>query len=574
MILELLLSIIIPSAAAADVRLQGVLTTQLSPPTLSAQLKEGFHFNDKAPQLLLIDGQKLKPSLLAGREAKFEALPRSWRSATANLYICDDAVTFCALQKIELLTPKGQVTSTANLAPARPSAAPHLTSPESKSPAPSARGEFDRNGFIENDFAGAISLAKKQGKLILADFSARWCPGCVRYETETFSTPGFKKQSAPYIKLKLDADRFSNSVHSAKFKITSIPTLLVFNADQEEISRLVDYQAPEVVSRFFESIQQDPAPIARVVAQADTKPPTQDPGALLKLGRRRLSAGRAGEAIPFLTQIQPPPPELLEARVESAAEHFQTDPKTLDAYTAALRSAISQEPGSSRSIPWRTRWVGLLKDKALIQTVTADGTTLADHLLADPVALRAATQTDNVGEFTGFERLLVATYRADLIGESQPPDSQRTIAAWKKAAEVGKSLRIPPQLDGVWLRRLIVETAAKNFDDANELASAILRRQPGNGDVQRRKLKILVELKRFPEAVHLGERAIRNAYGRNEFWVAEYLAKAYLGAGDQRVALSLIDRFLSRDEAEWPTLASTRETLKNLRKVAAASTGS
>ena len=35
--------------------------------------------------------------------------------------------------------------------------------------------------------------AKKEKRLILADFSARWCPGCVRLENEVLGSREFKK---------------------------------------------------------------------------------------------------------------------------------------------------------------------------------------------------------------------------------------------------------------------------------------------------------------------------------------------------------------------------------------------
>jgi thiol-disulfide isomerase/thioredoxin len=46
--------------------------------------------------------------------------------------------------------------------------------------------KINKHGFIEQNFQKAIDLAKSKGKLLLVDFGARWCPGCVRLETEIF----------------------------------------------------------------------------------------------------------------------------------------------------------------------------------------------------------------------------------------------------------------------------------------------------------------------------------------------------------------------------------------------------
>src|SRR6476620_6242570 len=97
-----------------------------------------------------------------------------WSKGRAALYICDDAITFCEPRFIEL---KGGA------------------SPIPPNSQPKASGALRRNshGFIENNLDAALALARKEKKLVLADFSARWCPGCVRLETETFNTARFRK---------------------------------------------------------------------------------------------------------------------------------------------------------------------------------------------------------------------------------------------------------------------------------------------------------------------------------------------------------------------------------------------
>jgi predicted protein tyrosine phosphatase len=50
-------------------------------------------------------------------------------------------------------------------------------------------------------------------------------------------------------------------VLTEKFKIYGIPTLIVMNADQKEISRVVDYQPENILTIFFEDIKSYPEPI-------------------------------------------------------------------------------------------------------------------------------------------------------------------------------------------------------------------------------------------------------------------------------------------------------------------------
>ncbi len=69
-----------------------------------------------------------------------------------------------------------------------------------------------------------------------------------------------------------------------KFNVKGIPTLLVITPDQEEISRVVDYQGPEVMNQFFASLMADPVPLRELEFKAKEK----NPEVLLRLGKRLL----------------------------------------------------------------------------------------------------------------------------------------------------------------------------------------------------------------------------------------------------------------------------------------------
>ncbi|HEX4926059.1 MAG TPA: thioredoxin family protein, partial [Bdellovibrionales bacterium] len=193
--------LILSSAVSADVnRTEGALQTELKERVFRATLKEGYHFNDKAPNSVSVDEKVLKPTKLSAREAEFSGLPAAWSKGHAALYICDDAVTFCEPRFVEL---KGA---------GRPGATKAVAINKNK-------GRVNSHGFIEDDFNKALAEAIKQKRLVLIDFSARWCPGCLRFETETFGTKDFKRMSKDFVKLKIDVDRFENIVLSEKFNV-------------------------------------------------------------------------------------------------------------------------------------------------------------------------------------------------------------------------------------------------------------------------------------------------------------------------------------------------------------------
>lgn len=518
--------------ASAGPRTAGALKTELKEGSFQATVAEGFHFNEKAPNSLVLDGKRLKPARLEKRDAQWTGLP-AFASGRASLYVCDDALTFCETEHVELKSA-----GAAKPAPA---------------PAKAKAGKPNKHGFLEDDYAGAVARAKKENKPLLIDFSARWCPGCVRLEKEILDLPEFKALTKDYVKVKLDVDRFENGVVGGKFDVHGIPTLLVATPAQEEVGRIYDYQPMEVIRPFLESVQSDPAPIAELRRKAESK----DPELLRRLGRRLMYAQKNAEAIEALSGLSPAPPELQEAKVALGMKEKKPE---------LLREAIAALPDTANSLYWRWKLMSLLEKPEEKLAVMNEGVALADAMLDGSRPIKQGLPTDT-GEYTGFETLMVASYRAYLVGAAGAPEEESR-AAWNKAADVGLGLNIPLDKPGANLRLLIVLNSAKRWEDADALARRLLARYPGDPELRRRRLSALIGLKKYDEAVAEGRRALKEAFERNEFWVAQALAKAYVESGRAKDARELIDRYLAREEADWANMKDTRKALEELRKKA------
>lgn len=535
-ILNLLLS---SSLSLAGGRVSGQVQSEVKDGTFKARVKEGFHLNIKAPNAVIIDGAQIKPTQISSRDVEFKALPNNFTHGQANLYVCDDAVTFCDTVVFDLKT--GHEIDLANKVPENSKTAKKVSK---------TKGLPNKNGFYEDDFNQALNEAKREKKLLLVDFSARWCPSCVRLEREIFGTKEFKKLADDFVKLKIDVDRFENSVIAEKFSVKEIPSLLIITPEQEEVDRIKDFQPIERLAQFFSSVKEDPLSLRELSEKARAK----DPAVLMRLGNRLLAAGRAGEALETFRLIKPAPPELLTAEVQA----YPKDAKV-------LKKAIETEPTSLRSIAWRgalaeqtTRFDDKLK-------LRKEGISLADELLKDPEKLKKSLQTEDAGEFTSFEPFLVAISRAELV-ESSDGSADEIEETWKKAAKVATDLKIPVQNVGMSMRHLIVLIKAKEYRQGNQLVSRLLKVDPNNPELQRRRLRILYELKDFDGAVALGKKVVKNSYGRNEFWAAETTAKAYAQSGKKKEALAFIESYLSRPEMDWSSLKETRQTLEALKK--------
>ncbi len=533
----------LPLSLTAATKSRGGLKISLEKNNYIATLASGYHFNLEAPNKIVIDGATIPVITIKGRSASFGPLPAKWSSGKAALYVCDDAVTFCEPNLMQL---KGTIAEAEQ-------------STELKS---DTYGTLNSHGFIEDDFNLAITQATKEKKLILIDFSARWCPGCVRYENETFDTKEFKNITADFIKVKIDVDRFENQVLSKKFNVNGIPTLLIVTPKQLELDRLIDYQPFSVLVPFFTQIRNNPVTIADLQKKA-----LKDVEASEALAKRLVTAGKFEESLKYFSRTDAKPPEFLQAKVKVAALKFKEDPSSKNAYISTLKEAILAEPQSSRSIVWRTTLIGLQTTASESKPYLEEGIRLADELLKNPDQLKAAVKTDLVGEYTGFEDFLVAIQRADLI-EIAKPDTRIVDEAWKLAASTGRKYKIPATRFGPALRYLIVLMKAKEFNEANTLSLALLKEQPDHGDLERRRIRILLELKKYKDAIALGQKAIKNSYGRNEFWVAESLAKALVANKQFDDAKSLIDSYLDRSDIDWSNLDSTKKSLEELKLAA------
>lgn len=98
------------------------------------------------------------------------------------------------------------------------------------------------------DFEAAKATAKKEKKVILADFTGSdWCGWCIKLDDEVFSKPEFQEWAdANVVLLKLDFPRKTklspelqkqNEELQKEFDITGFPTILFLDAKGKKVDR-------------------------------------------------------------------------------------------------------------------------------------------------------------------------------------------------------------------------------------------------------------------------------------------------------------------------------------------------
>lgn len=87
-------------------------------------------------------------------------------------------------------------------------------------------------GLEFRPLAAALVQARAEGKPVLADFSAIWCPSCRRLHTEVFGDPAVKAAiTAGYVLAGIDYESAEAPAFMARYGVTGFPSLLVLDGD-------------------------------------------------------------------------------------------------------------------------------------------------------------------------------------------------------------------------------------------------------------------------------------------------------------------------------------------------------
>lgn len=328
MILLLLLAALAAPAAAEPSLLASRPASALVDEVIELHPVAAHHFNVEAPQK-------------CGGEKALQVLPRRLRCqltkpgiASILVSVCDDKLTYCRQETFAVKVE--------GLPKAKRKASPAKAAPKGGKGAPS--------GFIDNAPARARALARREGRLLFIDFYGIWCPPCNQLEEEAYPDPAFQAAAADFVKIGLDADADVSFDWKARFKVGGYPTLIVADANLNELGRVVGSRSGPALAKFLNDVKAyKDEPVEAAAALVAVGGPEATELRRLRVAHWHVERGEFAEVETLLAGISDPYArrELLLARRERA--RLEDD---APARLAATKALIADFPGDPAFASW------------------------------------------------------------------------------------------------------------------------------------------------------------------------------------------------------------------------------
>jgi thioredoxin-related protein len=115
-------------------------------------------------------------------------------------------------------------------------------------PAPVAAGEPQSIAWVRpasaTDIDAAFATAKANRQPVFLFWSASWCPPCNQVKSTVFTRPEFIAKTRTFVPIYVDGDKPGGQALGKRFKVSAYPTMVLLNAEREEITRLAGSVEP------------------------------------------------------------------------------------------------------------------------------------------------------------------------------------------------------------------------------------------------------------------------------------------------------------------------------------------
>lgn len=528
-------------------------------------LPDKFHFNLEAPNLLLLTNKKLKkekrelaPVVSKKMKTEKKGMPRelefqtvlqaqelsnstsgSTPTWTGNLYVCDDAKTFC--DRLSVSSDGYDLRNgTRDTGVSEPSS---KSSEKLQNVIGAGKSGVDAEGFILNDPELALATAKTKGLPLFIDFFGVWCPPCNELNEKVFSKTEFKKEAKNWILVKLDADRSLSWKWKSRYKVGGYPTVIFADAHGEEISRMVGFQPLKAVIGRMQlaraSNRSTLVDLENKVAKGSS------PSGLVPLIEGYIERREYDKAVSVLGGIPVKTEE--EIFLEKWVKVMQLDPpKTFGSESGPKSewykktSEFTKEYGHDiRSLSVQMDFLKKIKEGLSEEAVKSEADKILNHIENWKIA-KAGKSGPKIYEIYGYSLSDLLSYQAEV--HQVLGDEKAENAVWAEAAEWLRREKRGVADRGTGLELAYVYRKLANFAAASEVYENLIKKYPEEFTFYFAYAQMEFQRKNFGNAKVWVDRALAYSYEDNRLRVLTLLGKVAMGMRDSKVLEEVIQK--------------------------------
>lgn len=547
-------------------------TLAQNPPDFTVQLPENaneatmifkpspnHHFNLKAPSQVKKNHKKETETL----ELKLETMSGSVGlgslkedcQITGELYICDDANTYCVPKT---KTFRCQDLSEQKLLPLDSTTTKDASLPTQKS--------TDHELFIVNEPELAFEQSQKTQKPMLIDFFGTWCPPCNILDETVFNTKEFKKLKSEFIYLKVDADQSVSWSLKSKYNVKGYPTVVFANPQGEEISRVVGSRsAPAFIKEMKSALKFKKFTLEEREKQAESMKSPELTWAFGEMSWRQEDTAKALKYFSLaakkkdLNEKEKDLLQYLPLLLMSKSTDKNIQNQSIELLKVSLRNYPAQETFYDK-LSTLTQLAEKTENEKLKTWVNEQTLTLADLWLKNPhwAADSEMTSADLLSmKAQAFE---------DLKKENEAKE------AYAKTAEAYTQLIKKQKLSlessrGYNIERIYAIAKSGDFARADQLYLQMEQLYPSEFTFFYNHAQALKEMKKDDQALEKAEQAYKYSYGDNKLRAVYLIAELQGQKGDKKKSLSFLEEVIKTTSLPQDESVRTHRYLARLKKL-------
>ena len=290
----------------------------------------------------------------------------------------------------------------------------------------------------------AFAAARDEHKPVFMYWGAKWCPPCNHVKATLFNRQDFIERSRAFVPVYVDGDSPGAQKIGARFKVSGYPTMVLFNADGKEVTRLPGEVEPARYTEVLTLGMNASRPVGALLADALAHPSALAPSDWRLLAfyswetdqQQVIGKDKLPSTMRALAAACPDaaPDAAMRLRLKALAFSEAKTPVKVDAATRAAVLALLADPAKTRE---QTDMVTNYASE-IVRAMSAKGSAGRKALVAafDPALERLASDTT----LSRADRAQALIARIDLVRIDEPDESEAKVGAARAKPRVPEAL--------------------------------------------------------------------------------------------------------------------------------------